>query len=85
MICPLHNGNPPHDAMAPRFAVSAPNSTVMKVRARSTADPGRKPGELGSPRTAISRAASNSIAVARCRITRAGVRPVFTVTAPRMI
>jgi len=78
MICPLHNGNPPHDAIAPRFAVSAPNSTVMKVSPSGT-------GSLGPGWATRISTARRSIAVARCRITMAGVRPVFTVTAPRII
>jgi len=79
MICPLHNGNPPHDAVAPRFAVSAPNSTVMKASASGIQESGV--GIQGARAAAI-RLPSRSIAVARCRITMTGVSPVFTVTAP---
>jgi len=57
----------------------------MKVRASRTADPGRKPGERGTPLAVTISAVSSSMAVARCRTTIAGVRPVFTVTAPSRI
>src|SRR5438477_11480259 len=81
--CPLHNGNPPHADAAPRFAVSAPKSTVTKARTRSAAEPGRKLGV--EPAEIASNVASNSIAVPRCRMTVHAGNASFTVSAPSRI
>src|SRR2546426_8051485 len=81
---PLHNGKPPHAAVAPRFAVRAPNNTVVNVRPTRTAEAVvtvHAPPPPPPPRPV--RGAGRGMGGARWEITLTRGSPVPTLTPPR--